>query len=68
MRTKKPRHFCGTCGLAIDYDPFSLAPRLDPLKSILAKLDPVTPRPEPLPSVKVGVGPSRGQRRRRWRG
>jgi hypothetical protein len=31
---------------AIDYDPFPFAPRLDPLKAILAKLEPPAPRPE----------------------
>jgi hypothetical protein len=34
---------------ALDDDPFSFAPRLDPLKAILAKLEPPQPRPEPLP-------------------
>jgi hypothetical protein len=28
---------------ALEYDPFPYAPRLDPLKAILAKLDPSTP-------------------------
>ncbi len=53
---------------AIDYDPYPLAPRLDPLKAILAKLDPPKPRPEPLPPLRPGMGPSHGQGRRRWRG
>jgi hypothetical protein len=48
---------------AIDYAP--LAPRLDPLKSVLAKLDPPKPRPEPLPRFKPGMGPTHGQGRRR---
>ena len=30
--------------------PFPHAPRLDPLKAILAKLEPPKPQPEPLPS------------------
>jgi hypothetical protein len=50
---------------AIDYDPYPLAPRLDPLKAILAKLDPPAPRPERLPPLKPGMGPSHGQGRRR---
>lgn len=35
--------------------------RLDPLKAILAKLDPPAPRPEPLPPLRPGMAPSRGQ-------
>jgi hypothetical protein len=50
---------------AIDYDSYPLALRLDPLKSVFAKLDPPAPRPEPLPPLKPGMGPSRGQERRR---
>jgi hypothetical protein len=50
---------------AIDYARYSLAPRLDPLKSVLAKLDPLKPRPEPLPPLKSGMGPSVGRGRRR---
>jgi hypothetical protein len=50
---------------ALEYDPFPYAPRLDPLKAILAKLDPPTPQPEPLPPLKPGMGPS--LRRGRWR-
>ena len=54
---------------AIEYDPFPFAPRLlDPLKSILAKLDPPQPQPEPLPPLKSGMGPSQGRGRRQWRG
>ncbi len=33
---------------ALDETRFPLAPRLDPLKAILAKLEPPAPRPEPL--------------------
>jgi hypothetical protein len=50
---------------AIEYARYPLAPRLDPLKSILAKLDPPDPRPEPLPPLKPGMGPSVGRGRRR---
>jgi hypothetical protein len=49
---------------AIDYARYPLAPRLDPLKAILAKID-SPPRPEPLPPLKPGVGPSVGRGRRR---
>jgi len=38
---------------ALEYDPFPYAPRLEPLKAILAKLDPPVPRPEPLPRLKI---------------
>jgi hypothetical protein len=50
---------------AIDEDHYFRAPRLDPLKAILAKLDPSAPRPEPLPLLKPGMGPSVGRGRRR---
>jgi hypothetical protein len=50
---------------ALEYDPFPLAPRLDPLKAILAKLDPPAPQPEPLPSLPAGGGPRVGRDRRR---
>jgi hypothetical protein len=33
----------------LDEDRFPFAPRLDPIKAILAKLDPPAPRPEPPP-------------------
>jgi hypothetical protein len=49
----------------LDEDRFPLAPRLDPLKAVLAKLDPPAPRTEPLPPLRPGMGPSRGQGRRR---
>ena len=52
---------------ALDYDPYPLAPRLDPLKAILAKLDPPKPQPEPLPPLKPGMGARVGQGRGRWR-
>jgi hypothetical protein len=50
---------------ALDYDPYPLAPRLDPLKAILAKLQPPAPRPEPLPPLRPGVRATHGQGRRR---
>jgi hypothetical protein len=49
----------------LEYARFPLAPRLDPLKAILAKLDPQPPQPEPLPPLPAGAGPSRGQGGRR---
>jgi hypothetical protein len=42
----------------------SASPRLDPLKAILAKLAPPPPRPEPLPPLRPGMGPTHGQGRR----
>jgi hypothetical protein len=44
---------------AIDYDPYPLAPRLAPLKAILAKLEPEASRSKPLPPLKAGMAPSR---------
>ena len=50
---------------ALDYHRYPLAPRLDPLKSILDKLEPPKPRPEPSPPLNPGMGPSVGRVRRR---
>ena len=53
---------------ALEYDPFPYAPRLDPLKAILAKLEPPKPQPETLPPLKPGMTPRhRVARRKRWR-
>jgi hypothetical protein len=49
----------------LDEDRYPLAPRLDPLKSILAKLEPPPPRPEPLPPLRPRIAPSVGRGRRR---
>jgi hypothetical protein len=49
----------------LDDERFPFAPRLDPVKAILAKLEPTAPRPEPLPPLKPGMGPSVGRGRRR---
>jgi hypothetical protein len=49
---------------AIDDDPFPHAPRLDPLKTILAKLEPAAPQPERLPPLRPGMGPRVGRGRR----
>lgn len=51
----------------LDNHRYPLAPRLDPLKAILAKLEPPAPRPEPLPPLKPGMGPTHSQGRRRLR-
>ena len=53
---------------ALEYAPFPYAPRLDPLKPILAKLEPPAPQPEPLPPIKSGMTPSIRRGKRRWRG
>jgi hypothetical protein len=50
---------------ALEYDPFPYTPRLDPLKAILAKLEPPQPPPEQLPPLKAGMAPSVGRGRRR---
>ena len=51
---------------AIDEDRYPMAPRLAPLKAILAKLDPPKPaEPLPPPPPTGGAGPSRGRYRRR---
>ena len=50
---------------ALDTDPYPLAPRLTPLKSILAKLEPPAPKPEPLPPPRPGMAPSVWRRARK---
>jgi hypothetical protein len=50
---------------AIEYDRYPMAPRLDPLKAILAKLEPPQPQPEPLPPLQTGLVPDR--KRGRWK-
>ena len=49
----------------IEEDRFPLSPRLDPLKAILAKLEPPKPHYELPPPLTPGMGPSHGQGRRR---
>jgi hypothetical protein len=46
---------------SIDEDRFPLAPRHAPIKAILAKLEPATPKADPLPPLKPGLAPSRGR-------
>jgi hypothetical protein len=50
----------------IDADRFPLVPRLRPVKSALAKLDPPAQAPiEPMPSPRRWANKSIGQRKRR---
>jgi hypothetical protein len=44
----------------IDDDPYPLAPRLAPLKAILAELEPPAPQPEARRPLTPGTGPSVG--------
>jgi hypothetical protein len=48
----------------LEYAHFPLAPRLDPLKAILAKLDPPPPQPAPPPPLPA-AGPRVGRGRQR---
>jgi hypothetical protein len=50
---------------ALDEARFPLSPRLDPLKAILAKLDPPAPKPELPPPLPGGGGPRVGRGRQR---
>jgi hypothetical protein len=50
---------------ALDYARYPLAPRFDPLKAILAKLEPPAARLEPLPPLKPGMRQSHGRGRGR---
>jgi hypothetical protein len=50
---------------SIDDDDFPLAPRHAPIRAILAKLEPSTPKADPLPPLKPGLAPSVGRARRR---
>jgi hypothetical protein len=49
--------------IALLRETLELAPRLDPLKAILAKLDPSPPRLEPRTPLPAATPPRRG----RWR-
>jgi hypothetical protein len=44
---------------ALDYSRYPFAPRRDPLKAILAKLDPPKPRPATVAGLKQRFGESR---------
>jgi hypothetical protein len=50
---------------ALDEARYPFSRRYDPIKAILAKLEPPVPRAEPLPPLRRGMGPSHGQGRRR---
>jgi len=50
---------------AIDEARYPYSRRYNPIKAILAKLDPPAPAPAPLPPLRPGMGPSHGQGRRR---
>ena len=52
---------------SIDEDRFPLAPRRAPIRAILAKLEPPTPKADPLPPLKPGLAPNVGRRARRRR-
>lgn len=49
----------------LDFDPFPHAPRLDPLKAILEKLEPSPTKPDPPAPLRPGMGATQGQGRRR---
>jgi hypothetical protein len=48
----------------IDENRYPLSPRLAPLKTILATLEPPKPRPEPAPPLKAYTAPRQKRRRR----
>jgi hypothetical protein len=50
---------------ALDEARYPFSRRYDQIKAILAKLDPPTPQPVPLPPLRPGMGPTHGQGRRR---
>jgi hypothetical protein len=50
---------------AIDEARYPFSHRYDPLKAILAKLDPPPPQPAPLPPLRPGLVPTHGRGRRR---
>jgi hypothetical protein len=52
---------------SIDEDRFPLAPRHAPIRAILAKLEPPTPKADLLPPLKPGLAPNVGRRVRRRR-
>jgi hypothetical protein len=49
----------------LDDERFLFAPRLDPLKAILGKLDPLAPPYKRPPPLTLGMGPSHSQHRHR---
>jgi hypothetical protein len=63
--TKKPPLLSKKLRHIVESDRYPLSPRIRTLRAIRAKLDPPKPRPEPLPPLKPGMGPSVGRGRRR---
>jgi hypothetical protein len=49
----------------LDEARYPFSHRYDPLKAILAKLEPPAPKTELPPPLRPGMGPSHGQSRRR---
>jgi hypothetical protein len=62
LTDKEKRALIALLKRTLEYARFPLAPRLDPLKAILAKLDPQPPPPEPLPPLRPGLVPTHGAR------
>jgi hypothetical protein len=52
----------------LDFDPYPHAPRLDPLKAIIEKIELSPPKPEPPPTLRPGYGADARAGRRRRRG
>jgi hypothetical protein len=50
---------------ALDEARYPYSRRYNPIKAILAKLEPPSPQPAPLPPLRPGMGPTHGQGRRR---
>jgi hypothetical protein len=50
---------------ALDEARYPYSRRYNPIKAILAKLEPPATKPEPLPPLRSGMGPTHGQGRRR---
>jgi hypothetical protein len=65
LTTDERRALIALLRRTLDETRYPLAPRLDPLKAILAKLDPQPPQPAPLPPLRPSLVPTRG--RGRWR-
>jgi hypothetical protein len=49
----------------VEYDRFPLSPRVKALRSILEKLEPPAPKPEPLPPMRPPGEPTLAQQRKR---
>lgn len=64
-RAQEKRALIALLRETVNYARYPLAPRLDPLKAILAKLDPPPPQPEPRPPLPPSLTPTHGRGRRR---